>query len=108
MQGDGGELRGECGRGAGAFLLALGHGCLHIARGDARQRARERRECSTLATGIRGGLSPVVSPQAPGTNLTSGHTAPIRYRSRPPAAMCRENSTGWAPSSFRLHGRETA
>src|SRR5712691_9100725 len=55
-------------------------------------------------TGSGGRLSPVVSPRAPGTNLTNGHKAPRHYRSRPPATICAKDSTGSAPSSFRLSG----
>ena len=48
-------------------------------------------------TGSGGRLSPVVSPRAPGTNLTNGHKAPRHYRSRPPAAIGTEDSTDWPP-----------
>src|SRR5712691_10449315 len=98
MQVDSGELRGESGRGPGAFRLALGHGCLHnvIRRNVAAGAGAARLKHSSKRDQV-GHLSPVVSPRTPGTNLTNGHKAPMGYRSRPPAAICVEDSTGWPP-----------
>src|SRR2546427_3752499 len=98
MQVDRGELRGESGLGPGAFRLALGHGCLHnVIRRNVAAGAGAARLKHSSKRDQGGHLSPVVSPRTPGTNLTTGHKAPMGYRSRPPAAICVKDSTGWPP-----------
>jgi len=92
-------------------LASAGVGPWRPPPGDEEQWGRGRGSGEMAArchTGAGGRLAPVVSPRAPGTTLTNGHKAPMRSRSRPPAPIRQEESTGWVPRSFRLHGRETA